>query len=408
MPTDSARSPRLLRRINSGAVLRFALDTGDFDAAQAMSATGLTRATVLGVCAELATAGWLEEIADSRAAGHSRPGRPARRYRLQEQAGVVVGVDAGENRQVVIVADLHGRRLVVRREATEDVASEGAERLRVVSTLIHETLAEVGRGWTDVLLTTVGVPAPVDADGLSPRGEDGFWQRMNPCFVSELEGQVVVENDANLAARAEYAHDPVRDVATLLSGERFGAGLIVDGHLLRGRHGGAGELRFLELLAPGDGLAGPADGIGALARRWARAELAAGVAARFGPSQLEAGGAEKVTAEDVFECAAQGDAFAEHILELLGRRLAQIAAVFESVLDVQRIVIAGAIAAAVEPVLVHARAVLEAEFSPPYPELVASTLGSDVIAQGAVDIALARLREEPLDFLPRGDATAQP
>ncbi len=42
MVTGSARSPQLMRRLNSDALVRFALDVDEFTAAEAMSA-GLTR-----------------------------------------------------------------------------------------------------------------------------------------------------------------------------------------------------------------------------------------------------------------------------------------------------------------------------------------------------------------------------
>ena len=48
-----ASSPQLMRRANRQALLRLSLRGAAFTAADAMAATGLTRATVLGVCAEL-------------------------------------------------------------------------------------------------------------------------------------------------------------------------------------------------------------------------------------------------------------------------------------------------------------------------------------------------------------------
>jgi phage shock protein PspC (stress-responsive transcriptional regulator) len=49
----TASSTQLLRQINSEALLRFALQEQVFTAGEAMAATGLTRATVLGVCGGL-------------------------------------------------------------------------------------------------------------------------------------------------------------------------------------------------------------------------------------------------------------------------------------------------------------------------------------------------------------------
>ena len=384
----------MLRRMNSGAVLRFALRVAEFTAAEVMTETALTRSTVLGVCDDLVATGWLEELEDSRAAGLTTKGRPARRYRLREDAGIVVGVDAGEHRYAAVAADLRGRPLAERSAELDVPSASAADRLATASSLVEGTVAAAGRRRDEVLLTVVGVPAPVDAHGRSPRGTNDFWATMNPGFPEALAGAVVVENDANLAAVSElaHAHDPAdSDVATVLSGERLGAGVILDGRLLRGARGGAGEMRFLDIV---EGV-GSADGIGALARIWARAlveEHPSSALAAFAPHEIDA--------ERVFVAAAEGDALALDIIARLGARVARVAVVLSSLLDVDKVVIAGAISDAVEPVLVHARAMLAADFPPPVPDVVASTLGRDVVVLGAVEFALGRVRDEPLAFTP--------
>jgi hypothetical protein len=87
-----AASMSEMRRQNSRALLRHALAARHFTAAEAMAATGLTRATVLGLCDELTGAGWLEEIDDSRAAGLSRRGRPPRPPPRRPPAGPIFSV----------------------------------------------------------------------------------------------------------------------------------------------------------------------------------------------------------------------------------------------------------------------------------------------------------------------------
>src|SRR3546814_4350256 len=64
MGLGSASSPQLLRHMNSGALMRFALRSPEFTAAEAMEQTALTRSTVPGVCDDLVAVGWLAEIAD--------------------------------------------------------------------------------------------------------------------------------------------------------------------------------------------------------------------------------------------------------------------------------------------------------------------------------------------------------
>ncbi|WP_309484103.1 ROK family protein [Pseudarthrobacter sp. NS4] len=362
-----------------------------------MAVTGLTRATVLGVCGDLVNAGWLEEVDDSHSAGRTHKGRPARRYQLREAAGVVVGLDAGESYFTTIVADLRGRELAVRRQSIDSHALGRAGRGVSARELIRLTLHDVGRALDDVLLTVVGVPAPVDANGVSPEGE--FWHLMNSGFASHLHGMVVVENDANLAAVAERAHEPSANQATLLTGERFGAGLIVDGRLLRGPRGGAGEMRFLDTLTASKFVPdeGSTDGFGALARKWARSRIHS----YGGETTLRHVPRGEINAEDVFQAAGEGDPFAEDIIARLGARLARIAVVLSSLLDTERVVIAGGISRAIEPVLEHARSLLPTDSGAPLPDLVASRLGAEVVVKGAIESALTRVKREPNAFLPR-------
>ncbi|MDV3296758.1 MAG: ROK family protein, partial [Brachybacterium paraconglomeratum] len=256
-----------------------------------------------------------------------------------------------------------------------------------------------GRGTAGAprLLTVVGVPAPVDAGGRSPSGDAGYWPAMNPGLVDALDGPVLVENDANLAALAERAHLALSGadadhLAALLMGERFGAGLVVDGRLLRGADGGAGEMRFLDAVL-GDHRG--ADGVAALARRWALEALEAGETS----AALSALPPAELGAKDVFLAARDGDALARAVLERIGDRLARIAMILSSLIAVDTVVVAGAIAEAIDPVLEHAREALPRIGTPPLPQLRASSLGRDVVVRGALELALTRLREDPLALL---------
>ncbi|MGI6879086.1 ROK family protein [Microbacterium sp. gxy059] len=398
MARPSAKSPQLMRQMNARLVARFALDADEFTAADAMAATDLTRATVLGVCADLVAAGWLEERADSRAAGLTSKGRPARRYRLRTAAGAIVGLDADEHRYVAHVTDLRGSLLgsVHAPIGGRDIGPAG--RVEAARSAIRDAVIAAGRSPDDVLLTVVGIPAPADASGRSPEGDGGFWSLMNAHLADALDGTVIVENDANLAALAESAASDDglgENVATLLTGERLGAGLIVDGRLLRGPRGGAGEMRFLRLIFPEEHAT---DGAGALARRWAREA----VLATDEPSALRAIDADRIEAEDVLEAARAGDPLAQRIIDRLGERLARVAFALGSLLDVEKVVVCGAIAASLAPVLDVARRILDTAYEPPVPELVPSALGGDVVVRGAIERGRTSIQQDPLAFLPGG------
>jgi predicted NBD/HSP70 family sugar kinase len=168
-------------------------------------------------------------------------------------------------------------------------------------------------------------------------------------------------------------------------------------------------MRFLDAVLQDDL---GAEGIGALARRWALEALERGERS----ATLEGLAPDHLSAVDVFAAAADGDALAQDVLRRLGERLARIAATLVSLLGIERVVVAGAVAEAMEPVLAQARAALPEIARAPFPEVVASALGRDVVVRGAIQLALERLRRDPLDLLapspgPReaeADATTPP
>lgn len=395
-----ASSARLLRHTNAAAALRLVWDRETFTASDVMAGTGLTRSTALALCDELVARGWVSELDDARAAGEYRLGRPARRYAFDARSARVVGVDAGQHHVTASVADLRGAVLA---RSTRELRADAspAARVRAIRRAIDDAVADDDGSDAPVLALVVGVPAPTDALGASPPGNQGrFWARMNPGLAEEFAdvGQsVTIENDANLAAVAEWtigAGAGLSSFATLLSGERFGAGLIIDGTLLRGQRGGAGEMRLLDLV---EGV-GSADGLAHVARELVRraaddGDLPAG-------SPLRGQDPATLDAADVLAAAREGDAVAGTIVDRLADRLARVCAVIASLLDVERIVVGGALAPALGPVVERAAERLPSYIHPPVPAIVASGLGSDAVHVGAVRRALAIVRASPFDFEP--------
>ncbi|MDJ0339619.1 ROK family protein [Cryobacterium sp. PH31-O1] len=399
MRVDQATpSTQLLRRMNAQAVLRFAVGHSVFNASNVIEATGLTRSTVIGLCDYLIELGWIHQPEDARADPEYSKGRPARRFALRSDAGFVIGVDAGEHSITAAVANLRGEVLGRVRRSYGDQRFDSAVRLSVTCDAIDTVLADCAVPIEKVLASVFGIPSPTDSDGHSPVGQDGYWASMNPglsdAFVTY--GRVVVENDANLAAIAEQSvgiGQGTRSFAALLSGERFGAGLIMDGVLIRGQHGGAGEMRVLDLV---DGV-GSATGLAALARDWAQ------------ESKLtDAGGAASpmaelprvdVTAESVLTAARNGDETSLAIVDRLGDRLARVCFVLASLLDVERVILVGAIAVAAGPIIDRARTVLAENFYAPIPEIAASELGADAVVLGAIQRGLALVQADPLGLV---------
>lgn len=319
---------------------------------------------------------------------------------------MVVGVDAGRSHILTTVADLRGTPLVTRTPgsaAPADAALVDSDmagsRRRAITSAVDEALSEAGRSREDVLAVCIGVPAPVDRQGRSPIHREGFWQRMNPDLVDlfrEWAPIVRVENDAVLASVAEHALGSavgLSHTVTMLAGDRLGVGVVVDGRLLRGAHGGVGEVITLRRLKG----VGDVPGLAAMLIARARQRIDAGVIPAENP--LSRAGRDGVSAPLVVDLAASGDPHAQAVVEKVGRVLARIVGVFGSLYDPERIIIAGGVAEGVEGVLEVARRQLPKELDLPAPEIVASRLGADVVSIGAVAAAVEAAREQALHIV---------
>ena len=384
----SAPSSRMVREASARLVLDHMWHAPPVTGSDLMAATGLSRATVHDVCEELIARGWVREVANQREHGGYHKGRPARRYAFDPLAGLVVGVDAGQHRVDAIVADLRGTELGRHQGPPRGGFADAGERVAAVEEAVRGALT--GLPAARVLAVTVGVPAPVDAQGRTAFRGNPYWEVMNPDLGERLHARrgwpVVVDNDANLAALAEGWRGHGRDArhfVALLAGERLGAGIVEEGRLVRGARGGAGEMRFLGLV---DGVGSP-DGIAKIARDWAREALAVP-------------GARSVLAADpdaaaVFAAAAAGDALAAGVVERIADRMARVIATLASLVDTERVIIAGRVAASCGPLLATLEERLARHGDPP-PRVLASTLGGDAVVLGAVKRSLDHVREHAL------------
>ncbi|MFE6734663.1 ROK family protein [Microbacterium sp. NPDC057650] len=384
-------------RASVGAVLDFAWSAGAFTATDAMNATALTRSTVIEAIDTLAGIGILRELPNARTAGEYRGGRPARRFEIADDLGVVIGIDSGLSHLAVTVADPFDAVLAHRRIEVPRTASAGARR-RTLTGLLDDALQDAGADRSAVLAVCAGVAAPVDRNGMSPPHPEGFWARTNPELADLLADWapiVDVKNDASLAAAAEGAGGAAagcQDYVALLAGERFGAGVVVDGHLLHGAHGGVGEGVVFDHVVG----VGTAYGLRYAIEREVRGAVAAGDLDRSGAVGVLADGKD-IDPRTVLELAASGDADAVLIADRVGETVAIIIGVLGSTFDPSRVIVCGAIADSIEPVLAAARRTLPSQLHLPAPELIASTLGADVVSLGAVATArdAARTRAVP-------------
>jgi predicted NBD/HSP70 family sugar kinase len=221
-------------------------ERGRISQADIARVTGLSRTTVHTLVSELKESGLVQEIEAS--APDVRGGRPAMQLTLRRSSLAVVGIDFGHSHVQVAVADI-AHNVLAERRCDLDVNHRAREALDTSARMVGEVLAEAGVERKSVVGAGIGIPGPVDR----ARGTGGSssilpgWTglRIDSEMHERLGIPVAIENDANLGALAELTWGAGRECsnfAYIKVATGIGAGLVIDGRLLHGVSGTAGEI----------------------------------------------------------------------------------------------------------------------------------------------------------------------
>ena len=235
-----------LRGRNRQRVLEILRTQGQVSQADIARATGLSRTTVSTLVTELKDAGLVADLEPR--ANRRRGGRPGIQLALRDPGRAVAGIDFGHSHVAVAVADV-GHNVLAERRFELDVNRQAMEALEAAARMFGEVLDISGVDRKKVIAAGIGIPGPVDR----ARGTAGSatilpgWVGLR--IASEMEARlgvpVEIENDANLGAAAELTWGAGRDClnfAYIKAATGIGAGIVIDGHLLRGATGTAGEI----------------------------------------------------------------------------------------------------------------------------------------------------------------------
>lgn len=373
-------TPSLLRSLNDRAVLEAICSAGPISRAQIAREIGRSKPTVSLALERLVGSKVVREV--GRSSGGK--GAAAVLYQVNARAGAVVGIDVGRGWLRAAAADFSGNTLAQReRRSTSRSADALLDRL---DDLLDEVVSSAGLRRRSVTRWVVGTPGIVRpgaghlalAANLPGWGKPSVLNRLH-----ELLGEVVVENDVNLATIAEqrFGHGQgVDDFVVVSIGTGVGMGLVLNGRLYRGSSGAAGEIGYLPLGSP----SGRQRNRGLL-------ESATGAAAVV-QSAKDEGMPGRLSAASVFEAARAGDQVARRVVDAEAERIGRAIAAVASVVDPSLVVLGGGIGRNVDLLLTGVERSLRA-VSPLEPRIVVSALGPDAVLRGAVSTALDQARE---------------
>lgn len=311
--------------------------------------------------------------------------------------GLTIGVDIGGTKVLGGVVDDDGAVVATTRRPTpaDDVAKTRDVIIDVVQDLAQgrdiEAVGIGAAGWIDAARSTV-----LFAPNLAWRNEP-----LQAAVSAGTGLPVVVENDANVAAWAEFRYGAAADaddsMVLYTVGTGIGGGIILNGRLIRGAHGIAAELGHVQVVPDGHPC-----GCG---RRGCIEQYASGSAlVRFAQNGAKddpaaaavllakAGGdIAAITGPLVTEAAQQGDPVAVDAFRQIGTWLGVAMADMVQILDPQVIVVGGGVVETgdllMTPALASYNEQLAQRAKTPIGEVRPAKMGNTAGIVGAADLA---------------------
>jgi predicted NBD/HSP70 family sugar kinase len=232
------------RRRNISVLLNDLRLHGPFSRSQLAKRSGLTKATVSVIVDDLVANRLVMETDLIKGKG---AGRPARMLTLDPGGGSMVGVKLWPDAVLVILTNFLSEVIWEKQQKIREELVP-FDFLKLTGDFIDEALREAESLDLTVYGIGVGVPALIDKErGVCVHAPNMHWNDVHICQILEerFDYPIYLENDANVAAMAEYYYGVAQDINDFIYihfGHGVGGGIYVNGHLLRGHTGFGGEI----------------------------------------------------------------------------------------------------------------------------------------------------------------------
>jgi predicted NBD/HSP70 family sugar kinase len=377
--------PDVLRELTDESVLDVVFVRSAVTRAEIARQTGISKATINEAVRRLERAGLL-------VAGGSEEGRPGRAgtfYELASDAGFIIAADLGATGLRITATDLFGQSICSLSYPPPDSVRGVAVGLRRG---VREAMARGARLGHPLRAVSVSIANPVDpasgrvvplSDTPYPEGVIAPAQVLAGLFSAPL----IVDNDVNLAAIAERVLGAGRSVDNFVYvyiGAGLGMGIVLNGSLVRGARGLAGEIGYLPVGPTSEA----AHGRHRLARVAAAGSFARNDKAGARPRQVFQ------LAEAVFARAERGNAEAIELLEREGRAVGEAIAAVCATIDPQLVILGGPVGG--HPALLPLVQLTVNELAPVPIPVLHGLVGENPSLRGAIAVSLQRARQDLL------------
>jgi predicted NBD/HSP70 family sugar kinase len=241
MPTPPRGNRDLIRAINRSAVLNTIKNIGPVSRTDIAQRTGLSAATITGITAELIENGLVLEKEE----GDSRGGRKPILLALNPHGGFVIGLKLAEDHITGALTDLEATVITKHTVPLNNPDLEDA--VDTVVELVKSLQQEESIGEKNFLGVGVGLAGIIDANRGVLRYSPIFgWRNISLADILQerLHVPVYIDNDVNTLTISELwfgMGQGIDNFLTVTVGRGVGLGIVVNGQILLGASGGAGE-----------------------------------------------------------------------------------------------------------------------------------------------------------------------
>ena len=366
------------RAINRRLIINHLRRFGPTSRSELAEVTGLSPAAVTFVTASLIREGFVVESGAS--------GTRLRPIDINYSAHFAVGLKLMERELYAVLTDFSTRILNsltlpfnrLNPIIVADAAAAATSSLLRQANVRRARLAGIG----------LGLPGIIDiAGGVCVQSHRLNWNDVPIAGMIAERTKVPVwaDNDVNAFAVAEHLFGHGRKASSLIAvttdGRGVGAGIVLDGQLYHGRHGGAGEFGHIPLVE---------DGRNCDCGRRGCLEAYVSVPSLVNELRTTEPRRNRITAEEMASLGAAGDAAVVKILGQAGRMLGRGLASLVNLFDPEILVIGGEGVRFGEPLFAPMRSELDRSSMIPAPTVAIHVWDDDSWARGAAGLALQR------------------
>lgn len=304
----------------------------------------------------------------------------------------VFGVDIGGTTVKIGLFDVEGN-VLDKWEIPTRTENEGEEILPDVADSIREKMKQMDK--EAIAGIGVGAPGPIDADGVVHRAVNLGWKTFNVKETLEalINLPVRAGNDANVAALGEMwmgGGKGYKDLVVVTLGTGVGGGIIVDGRMISGSTGAAGEIGHIHVDDTETDVCncGNKGCLEQFASATGITRLANKKLASTDMDSVLRGG--EVSAKTVFDAVKARDPLAMEVAEQFGKYLGDALAAVAGVVNPEAFVIGGGVSKAGEVLIDYIRPHYEKSVFHGSREakFALATLGNDAGIYGAAKLVL--------------------